>query len=159
MGMEKIIKKFIDNDCQVCYANAFTYFPDVPLITYTCEEPIECNREWKEFLKKEFNFNLTKDNLFAMSILHELGHHYTIKLFSDEEWEEETTEKKLEDVPEEEYLQAYFRLPIEYAASKWAVEVYNLNEKIMRNWNYRFYCALRHYEKKHKVKNSLLTKL
>lgn len=67
--------------------------------------------------------------------------------------------KKLEDVPEEEYLQAYFRLPIEYAASKWAVEAYNLNEKIMRNWNYRFYCALRHYEKKHKVKNSLLTKL
>lgn len=162
MSLDKTISKFIGYDCLVCKANGFAYFPSdlYPLITYCLEEPVEANREWKKFLKENFNFDLTAENLFSMSILHELGHHYTINFFSSEEWETQATEKALEGIEDPiEYYRAYFKLPIEYAATTWAVDIYNLNKKNMRSWNHRFYCALRHYEKKHKIKNSLLTKL
>lgn len=158
MGMEKLIEKFIDNDCHACYGNQFAYLPDEEIIVFTCEEPIETNVEWKKFLKNTFDFNLTAENVFTMSILHELGHHYTVGYFSDEDWESQALEKGLEDLEGAELMQAYYNLPIEKIATEFAVKVYNENPKEMRIWNHRFNCAIRHFEKKYDVKNSLLTK-
>ena len=148
----KLIKKFIDNDCEVCYDDVFFYSPDDELICFTFGEDKESNREWKKFLAEEFNFTLTEENIFAMSVLHELGHHYTVHLFSDEQWEQEATESTLEGLEGAEKDQAYFRLPIEKAATEWAVMVYRENEKVMHAWNHRFNVAIRHQEKKSKRK-------
>lgn len=158
MKMGKWIQKFVGGACVACEANMFCYVPSNELITFTYDEPAEANREWKKFLKETFNFNLTNENVFTMSILHELGHHYTVGLFSDEEWTEQATEKCLENVPDDEYYQAYFNLPIEKIATAFAVSAYRHNKTAMRAWNHRFNCAIRHYEKTHKMKSSLLTK-
>lgn len=153
----KLVAKFIDNDCSVSYSDVFFYSPDDELICFTFNENEESNREWKKFLAEEFNFTLTKENLFTMSILHELGHHYTVSFFSDEQWEEEATEKPLFGLTGAERDQAYFRLPIEKAATEFAIKCYTKNKEIMRAWNHRFNCAIRHYEKREK--KSLLTNI
>lgn len=153
--LAKIIKKFIDNDCDVCYDKVFFYSPDDELICFTFDEDEESNREWKKFLAEEFGFTLTKENLFTMSVLHELGHHYTVNFFSDEQWEDEANEKGLAGLVGAERDQAYFRLPIEKAATMWAVMFYNANPKYMQKWNHRFACMIKHYEKREK--RTLLT--
>lgn len=162
LGIAKLIKKFIGNNCEVFYDNIFAYYPaenesDEAIITFSFTEDEESNREWKKFLAEYFGFRLTKENLFTMSVLHELGHHFTVHLFSDEQWEQEATESTLEGLEGAERDQSYFRLPIEKAATEWAVMVYRENEKIMRAWNHRFACAIRHQEKK--AKRKLLTNL
>lgn len=160
MNMERLIEKFIGNDCNVELSDRFSYEPTDEVITFTFEENHDSNVEWKKFLKEKFNFTLTAENVFAMSILHELGHHYTVELFSEDVWETEATEKCLGDLTSSERQQAYFNMNIELAATDWAIRCYNCNSKeTMRAWNHRFNCAIRHYEKKHHVENSLLTKL
>lgn len=153
--MAKLIKKFIGNDCDVKYSNMFSYEPTDEIITFTFGEDEFSNREWKRFLAENYGFVLTKENIFALSILHELGHHYTVDLFSDEQWEEEATESSLLGLTGSARHQAYFNLPIEKAATEWAVMVYRENPKAMRAWNHRFACAIKHYEKK--AKRTLLT--
>jgi hypothetical protein len=161
MNLAKVISKFINAECSVCEANLFCFIPDENIITFTFQDDYESNFEWKKYLKNCFNFELTNENLFSMSILHELGHYHTINLFNPTEWEEQATEMVLEKVPEEERIQSYFKMPIEQAATAWAVKYYNENELKMRKWNHRFNCAIKHYEKKHPIhfSKSLLTKL
>lgn len=161
MSLVKIVSKFINAECAVCEANLFCFIPDENIITFTFEDDYESNLEWKKYLKDVFNFELTNENLFSMSILHELGHYHTIDLFSSSEWNEQATEMVLEKVPEAERFQAYFRMPVEQAATTWAVNYYLKNKMKMRKWNHRFNCAIRHYEKKHPIhfSKSLLTKL
>ncbi len=151
----KLIEKFIGGDCEVKYSDMFSYEPIDEVITFTFGEDEFSNREWKKFLAEKYNFTLTKENIFAMSILHELGHHYTVDLFSDEQWEEEATESSLLGLTGAERHQAYFNLPIERAATEWAVMVYKENPKAMLAWNHRFACAIKHCEKK--AKRTLLT--
>ena len=150
-----LIKKFIGYDCEVVMADYFFYNPTDEVIAITLFEDNTANTEWKKYLKETFNFNLTRENLFAMSILHELGHHYTVDLFDDDEWTEQATEVRLNGLTGSERYQAYYNQPIEKVATAWAVEIYNNNEKIMRAWSHRLNCALRHYEKKKHVKSSL----
>ena len=158
MRMEKLIEKFIGYDCKVSLGKEFAYFPAKKVITFTYNEPIKANTEWKKFLKETFNFNLTNENLFSMSVLHELGHHYTEKLFSNEEWIEQTSGKYFENLDGSELYQTYYNMPIEKIATEWAVMVYNANLLNMRVWNHRFNCALRHWQKLRKKKTSFLTK-
>lgn len=158
----KLISKFICGTCQVYPADLFAYSPNEPLITFCLDEATEDNRIWKEYLQETFNFKLTAENVFLMSVLHELGHHATFPNFTIEEWKEQASEKCLEDQKfetEKEYFAAYYNLPIEIAATTWAIKMYNEHRPYMRAWCQRFNCAIRHYEKKHKIKNSLLTRL
>lgn len=155
--LTKLVEKFIDKDCDVQMGDHFAYIPAEETILITLHEDNKNNDEWKIFLKKNFNFDLTRENLLTMSILHELGHHYTVDLFSDEEWCLQATEECLGDLTGTERCQAYYNLPIEKIATNWAVEVYNTNSEAMRAWNHRLFCAVRHYEKRHHVKSSLTT--
>ena len=157
----ELVFKFIGGACTVAPANMFVYDPTAEMITFCMDEDPTVNKTWKKFLKENYNFTLTAENAFLISILHELGHHFTIDLFTEEEWTEQATEEVLKgiDCESEEYRLAYFNLPIERAATAWAITMYNKYPKTMRAWGRRFTCALRHYNKRHKVKTTFLTKL
>ena len=161
MNLAKVISKFINAECSVCEANLFCFIPDENIITFTLKDDYDNNSEWKKYLKDVFNFELTNENLFSMSILHEFGHFHTVNLFDPVDWEEKATESIIEKVPEEERVQSYFRMPIEQSATAWAINYYKEHSAEMRKWNYRFNCAIKHYEKNHYVhfSESLLTKL
>ena len=162
LGMAKLIKKFIGNNCEVFHDSMFAYYPaesesDEAVITFSFTEDEESNREWKKFLNEYFGFRLTKENLFTMSVLHELGHHFTVHQFSLEEWNEQDMELSIRGLQGKERDQAYFRLGVEIAATEWAIKTYNAFPEVMRVWNHRFACAIRHQEKK--AKRKLLTDL
>lgn len=163
-SLQKLVEKFIDYDCPVKLGKSFVYEPlddeGEGIIGITVDEEPIANIEWKEFLKKEFNFDLTCENVFAISVLHELGHHYTISKFDTDIWNELAEELTIAEIEDDhERHQAYFRLQIEYVATAWAVEFYRMNEETMRTWNHRLNCAIRHYLKKHPAKNSILAKI
>jgi hypothetical protein len=154
-SLTKIVEKFIDHDCTVKILKQFCYQPEDKIIGISLTEDNFTNGEWAKYLKATFDFTLTKENLFAMSILHELGHHYTVDYFEDDEWIKQATEEELEDLTGSERQQAYFNLPIEKVATEFAVKVYNANKQDMRAWCHRLNCAVRHYENLHHVKTSL----
>ena len=154
-ALTRLVEKFIGKDCEVVMSDYFCYHPTEEIIAITLFEDNTANAEWKQYLKETFDFDLTRENLFAMSILHELGHHYTVDYFENDEWIEQATEKALGDLTGSARQQAYFNLPIEKVATEFAVKVYNANERDMRAWNHRLNCAVRHFEKLHSVKSSL----
>lgn len=154
-ALTKTVEKFIDHDCTVKMLKQFCYQPEDKVIGISLTEDNSSNGEWAKYLKATFDFTLTKENLFAMSILHELGHHYTVDYFEDDEWIEQATEEALGDLTGSERQQAYFNLPIEKVATEFAVKVYNANKRDMRKWCHRLNCAVKHYENLHHVKTSL----
>lgn len=84
-----------------------------------------------KFLEKEFG--LVNPYPFVLSVLHEVGHHYTEDEF-DEIYSSLVDEKDrigqlireggLSEAVKEELEFQYFRLPDEYAATKWAVNYF-----------------------------------
>lgn len=150
--LASLVFKFINKECYVNYGNCFAYDPTCETIIFNLDEDIIANQQWKIFLKYKFNFTLTKENIFTLSILHELGHHYTENLFSDEEWERQASESTLTETDELKIQQEYFNLPIELAATEWAVNTYRTSLDDMRIWNHRFTCAIKHLQKKENKK-------
>ena len=148
--LASLVFKFINKECYVNYGNCFAYDPTCETIIFNLDEDIIANQQWKIFLKNKFNFNLTKENIFTLSVLHELGHHYTENLFSNEEWERQASESTLTETDELKIQQEYFNLPIELAATEWAVNIYRASLDDMRIWNHRFTCAIKHLQKKRK---------
>lgn len=152
--LAKLTRDFVNKECTIQYGNCFAYHPQEKTITFSlgADDAEDCH-EWKEFLAKKFNFSLTKENIFTLSILHELGHHFTIELFSDDEWNFQATEEYLRNINDyHERSQAYFNMPIELLATQFAIDIYRNHPRKMRAWNHRFTCAIRHLEKKENKK-------
>lgn len=122
-----------------------------PGISWTDGESAMLNQTWAYRLMTDYGFKLTNENIFIMSILHEIGHAITVGNFTTEEWNIEYAlkEKIGEDMTEENWFemnQKYFLMPTEKAATDWAIETYRTNP-IIKRWQRRFNCAVRHYEK------------
>lgn len=81
---------------------------------------------WSAFLKKEFNINYDP---YVMSILHEIGHikTYTEDLNTERNLIYFLLQMKYEEDNFEEFNNEYFKIPMEYNATKWAVEFYRNN--------------------------------
>ena len=129
------------------------------LISWTDGEIAGLNKTWKYRLKEDYDFDLTAENVFIMSILHELGHCATVNNFTEEEWEFEyhlknhIGDKVLAAAEKDDYdewfeqNQKYFLMPTEKAATDWAIEQYRANPVEIRKWQHRFNCAIKHYNK------------
>lgn len=163
--MEKLVAlvdKFLNGECEIeLDKDTFSYSPDDNLITiaYTEDEEVD-NSLWKQFLKENFNFNLSNKNLFTMAVLHEFGHYLTCEEFPQEQWDEEATEIPIQNLDGDERKIAYYNLPIEKRASEMAVALYNdYDKKTIKKWNKRFVKEIKKYERKNKIKSSLLTRI
>ena len=137
-----------------------TFNDGEPMIVWTDGEVAGLNKTWKYRLKEDYDLNLTKENVFILSILHELGHVATLGQFTDKEWEDEfhlkekIGEKVTAAEEENDYdewfnqNQNYFLMSTEKAATDWAVYQYrNADQCDIRSWQHRFNCAIKHYEK------------
>ena len=159
LKLQKLVEKFICGECDVIYdPSGFFYYPD-EVIAITLNDSMADNVVWKKFLKQTYNFDLTHENLFSISVLHELGHHFTLDSLSDEEQEQDvvsdailealkTSGKNEVSFSSEDLQMIYFNSNREKVATDWAVEMYRANETVMRHWNQRFNCMIRHYKKK-----------
>ena len=130
----EIVSDMIDNDCKVIAGEkGFWYDQKENQITLGLNESYMDNLDWKLFLKNEYNFQLTRENWFTLSVLHELGHHYTIEYFTTEEWNE--SQHDYEDVND------HFNELVEKVATEWAIEYYNMVD--IDFWNKKITNALR----------------
>ena len=151
--LSALAQEFIGNECPVCYGPMWAFWFGDEGITWGGDESACLNIAWKIYLKKEFDFDLTNENVFAMSLLHELGHYYTWDQFDEDEWNADRAhEDKINKTMTVDNFfdkQAeYFNMPTERAATAWAIDTYRASgEVVMRHWNRRFNCAIRHFEK------------
>ena len=159
LKLQKLVEKFICGECDVIYDPCgFFYYPD-EVIAVTLNDSMADNLTWKKFLKQTYDFDLTHENLFSISVLHELGHHFTLDSLSDEEQEQDAVSdaiigalkasgKNEVTFSSEDLEMIYFNSNREKVATDFAVQIYNSNLKTMRKWNQRFNCLIRHYKKR-----------
>ena len=134
--LENIIKELTNYEVDVEYcADGFFYDVD-GAIKYTLNDSFYQDVDWRQFLAERFGFKLTAYNWFTMSILHELGHHYTIEYFNDVEWNEMCAILDSEDSHEINFH--HFNQQNELIATEWAIAYYNSNKAEMNHINRKF---------------------
>lgn len=130
--LDKLINDYVKKfGCTAELGSEFCYWHDDEVINYSLIIPVPSDKMWRAYVKKEFNFLIT--NIFMFSLLHEVGHHYTMDLFTEcQREDEERAVEKIEKVLTKSdnktldnalYLK-YFDLPMEKIATKWAVNYY-----------------------------------
>lgn len=149
VGIEKIdelINGFVEKfGCTASLGEEFCYWHDDETIDYSLVISVPSDEAWKEYVKEKFNFCIT--NIFMFSLLHEVGHHFTMDNFSKLQQNKEQVavakiESDLKDSDSEEldkemYIK-YFDLPMEKSATKWAVKYYRTHRQAIN----RFYRKL-----------------
>lgn len=150
--ISKLISEF--TGCAVWRGDDFMFVlgGGVPGIQWTDGEDAVLNKIWAYRLMEDYGFKLTNQNVFIMSILHEVGHAMTVDKFSTKHWNDEFAKKEKisEEMTKENFFeknQEYFLMPTEKAATDWAVDYYNNNKDEIRVWQHRLNCAVKHYEK------------
>ena len=115
----------------------FYYDPEDELVYFSVLFTDRSDRLWKEYIKKTFSFEV--DNIFMLSLLHEVGHHYTLNTFSrmriktahqaKELINEELGKLDPSDPAYDVVYSNYFDLSIEKVATAWAIDYYKANKK------------------------------
>ncbi len=150
--LSALAQEFIGNECPVAYGPMWAFWFGDDVITWGGDESRILNEAWKRYLKAEFDFDLTNENVFTLSLLHELGHYYTWDQFDEDEWDADRAHEEVinKTMTVENFFDnqfEYFNMPTERAATEWAISCYNANKVAIRHWNRRFMCAIRHFEK------------
>ena len=140
-----VIAKVLENfDVRVVLGEDFSYDPETHTVYFT---PFTCSvdefhRQWiSDFL----DFTVTKRNYFLFSLLHEVGHHYTMESLTDEDLEYETLCRqalKFSDESDNRKNEAYFRLPSEIIATQWAIYFMKDYPRWCKKMTKRIYKAL-----------------
>lgn len=136
--LENVIKELTDGEVEIEYSkNGFFYDVDNGgTIYYTLNDSFYHDIDWRTFLNDKFDFALTPYNWFTMSILHELGHHYTIDYFDAVEWNSMCELIDSEDSHEINFY--HFNQPNELVATQFAVDYYRKNKTEMNRINRKF---------------------
>lgn len=142
--IDEIVNDFVaEFDCDAEFGSEFLYWHDDATIQYSLIIGDKTDVIWTEYVKSTFDYSI--DNIFVFSLLHEVGHHYTMDLFTNEELIAERRkikriEKRLNqsnsDLMDEGYYLLYFDLPMEKIATEWAVNYAKENQKALNEfWN------------------------
>jgi hypothetical protein len=123
--------------------NGYTYYPTNHKVTFKILEENIGDELFIDFIKDTFDF--TVPNSFIISLLHEVGHHYTLDLIDDETYnycydEKQRISEELSKAETYEDIKAlfyqYFMLPDELEATTWAVDYAESHpRKIKIMWN------------------------
>ncbi len=127
--IEDLINSFVSRfDCDAEFSDEFFYrFADAT-VGYTLTVDSDSDILWAQYVKDTFKYTIT--DLVVFSLLHELGHHCTKDKFTPKEYcaerqKVETIEKSLKysttAESDKRFYLKYFDLPMEKAATKWAV--------------------------------------
>lgn len=143
--VNKVIKKFLSNYGYVNVVCSTDFYYDFEkneigwsFFTVERQDKTFCN-----FFEKELSCPIC--NTFIYSILHEYGHKMTLGNFSELDWDE--YQLSLDgidctyDGEEKDY--EYYKLPIELAASQWAVDFIKSHYDKIKLWfDNEFYPSL-----------------
>ena len=139
--IEDFVKPF---NCKVEVDTDFAYYPNEKIVTWSPFIMDKADRYFNEYVKE--NYSNIKADIFLWSLLHEVGHHMTYNMWSDE-LIKKFNETKLyaEELLKKEDLTAqqekisyfvYFSTSDEDCATKWAAEYMEIySERVEKFWN------------------------
>lgn len=129
-------------DCDAEFNDEFCYWSDDETIGYTIIVGELSDEAWTEYVKDTFNYTI--ENIFVFSLLHELGHHFTLNNYSNRERKKEDEavnfieaklKKSITKETDKQLYKEYFNLPLERVATEWAVNYARSNkEKLDSFW-------------------------
>ena len=141
--IEKILKRF---GVKVAMYNQFLYSEGWVFFT-PFESPAlgEYHRAW---IAEKFGVEMSESAYFLFSLLHEVGHHYTLGSLTEEDLKYESFCREVlsysDDTPKE-VNEAYFNLPAEILATQWALEYMLNNQEWGAKASRKIYEAVRHF--------------
>lgn len=143
MRVDYVLNNFLQKngfDCSAAYdVKADSYYDiDNEEITLGGKPDEEADRIFIKYLE-ELELN-GEWNISLMTFMHELGHHMTLHLLSEEEEDESAKIKFFCGIISENFgddegaCNMYFRCPEEAIATEWAVDFINNNIDMMREF-------------------------
>lgn len=124
-----------DFDCAVIKDDTWEYFPDEELIGIPKKYDNEMDTYFMEFLRE---LGLMENfDCITLSLLHELGHHETLEILTNEEYE--TCCLAIDEIGiafndnDNKYYHCYWNIPSELMANEWLVNFANANPKICQD--------------------------
>ena len=108
--------------CSVSLDTDFYYYPETDHISYALVESERTARLFPEFAKA--NGLQYETPIFILCLLHELGHHYTIGFFGDDEICDFDEQKEKLGDSDKDFV-TYFGIPDEFEATVWAINFIN----------------------------------
>ena len=131
--------------CDSDFSSDFSYDPEDDRVYFSIIVSERADRLFKEYVSTHFQFETP--SIFMLSLLHEVGHAYTLGTFSEMEMENAHDAKKLIETALEmsnsdEIYSLYFDLKIEKVATAWAVNYYRNNRKRCDDFYSKFVSAL-----------------
>jgi len=132
----------IDSD----FSSDFSYDPEDKRVYFSIMIPERADRLFKQYVSSHFHFETP--SIFMLSLLHEVGHAYTLPTLSQmrikiDHQAKETIGEMLDADNDDEIYSLYFDLGIEKVATAWAVDYYRANRKRCDNFYLKFATALR----------------
>lgn len=111
----------------------FGYYPNEKLITYAFVISEKHDKWFAEYLRDVKHFQYWDSEMWLISFFHELGHYNTINNFSNKELKEYYQQKEVSADDKDAYFN-YFALPIEDAATQWAIDFINTHDIEIEEW-------------------------
>ena len=118
--------------CDSDFSSDFSYDPNDDKVYFSIIVAERSDRLFKEYVSTHFHFETP--SIFMLSLLHEVGHAYTLHTFSKMRLKtaheaKEIIEEALKMDNSDEIYSLYFDLSIEKVATAWAVDYYKANRK------------------------------
>lgn len=142
--LEKVVTDFVSQfGCTAEFGSDFSYYYDLDKVQFSLLMGDVDDRTFMEFVEK--NFPGVNCNIFIWSLLHEVGHHMTKDLWTDEEQEQFDEDKDhLRNLSEcEEFLDEenwagichmYYEILDERVATAWAADYIYFHEKELKEF-------------------------
>lgn len=132
----------VDSD----FSNDFSYDPEDRRVYFSILVSERADRLFKKYVSTHFGFGTP--SIFMLSLLHEVGHSYTLDLFSKTRiakahLAKEKIKEELKKNNSDEIYSQYFDLDIEKVATVWAVNYYRDNRTRCDAFYSRFEKALK----------------
>lgn len=132
----------IDSD----FSSDFSYDPEDERVYFSIMVSERADRLFKQYVLSHFHFEIS--NIFMISLLHEVGHAFTLNSFSKMEIKndhlaKETIEEMLHADDSDDIYSLYFDLKIERVATAWAINYYKANKKRCDDFYLKFVSALK----------------
>lgn len=127
--------------CGADFSSDFGYDPDDDTIYFSIAISERADRLFKSYIEKTFHFKVP--HIFMISLLHEVGHFYTLHTFSKMRIEtahsaKDLIEEALKMDDDDEIYSLYFDLSVEKVATAWAVDYYRKNMKRCEDFYSKF---------------------
>lgn len=127
--------------CDSDFSSDFSYDPEDERVYFSIAVSERGDRLFKSYIEKTFHFNVP--HIFMISLLHEVGHFFTLHTFSKMRLEaahsaKNLIEEALEMDDDDDIYSLYFDLSIEKVATAWAVDYYRENMKRCEDFYSKF---------------------